>query len=423
MISVTVSTQTKLDKSPFYYAVLHWIDPTTKKDKYKWKTTKVKYIDEKQKRLHNQAKQEANNKAEEIRKEFEKEKNAKVVDTVVSIVDDKAKQQFSEYMRNWAKKQKGKKADTTSSTYSTNVNGIIAPYFDNIDVTLGNLQPTHLQDFYDFQYSRVLTKGMNKGKTVSKNTVHHYHTAIHKALADAVKLGIIEYNPDDRTNVESPDDYIPTYYTQDEAYELLDKAIDSPLELIINIATYYGLRREEIIGLKFNEAIDFESNKITIKHTVTQATVDNKRVLIQQDKTKNKSSYRSLPLVPDVRELLLKEKAKQEKMKKLYGNTYKNKDNYVCVNDDGELMKPDTVTDQFGTFLDNNNLKKIRLHDLRHSCASLLLANGVSMKEIQEWLGHSSYNTTADIYAHLDSSSKENSANTISNVFNKRKSA
>ena len=63
-----------------------------------------------------------------------------------------------------------------------------------------------------------------------------------------------------------------------------------------------------------------------------------------------------------------------------------------------------------------NNLKLIRFHDLRHSCASLMLANGVQMKQIQEWLGHSTYNTTADIYAHLDYSSKIASANVISGV-------
>ena len=73
MIDVTVSLQTKLEKSPFYFAVLHWVDPIIKKDQYKWKTTKVKYIDEKQKRLHKQAEQDANNKAEQIRKAFEDE--------------------------------------------------------------------------------------------------------------------------------------------------------------------------------------------------------------------------------------------------------------------------------------------------------------------------------------------------------------
>ena len=130
-----------------------------------------------------------------------------------------------------------------------------------------------------------------------------------------------------------------------------------------------------------------------------------------------------MPLVDDVRDLLLAEKQKQIENKKLYGNTYKNKENYICVYDDGEIMKPDTITRKFPDFLADNDMDEIRLHDLRHTCASLLLANGVSMKEIQEWLGHSSYNTTANIYAHVDSSSKEISANTMSNVLGKKNSA
>ena len=421
MIDVTVSLQTKLEKSPFYYAVLHWVDPI-KKDQYKWKSTKVRYIDESKKRLHNQAEQEASNKAEELRKAFEEELNNKIVEKKKSIVDDRAKQKFSDYMRNWAQGTKGKKEEGTSSTYITNVNGIIAPFFDDTDITLEELQPIHLQDFYDYQYTRILTRGKNKGKLVSKNTVSHYHKAIHKGLADAVQLGIIPYNPDDRTNVEKPDPYIANYYNEDECMKLLEKVKNTSLELIVNIATFYGLRRSEVIGLKW-DAIDFTNNRITIKHKVTQATVDNKRVLVKKNKLKNNTSYRSLPLVDDVRDLLLAEKQKQIENKKLYGNTYKNKENYICVYDDGEIMKPDTITRKFPDFLADNDMDEIRLHDLRHTCASLLLANGVSMKEIQEWLGHSSYNTTANIYAHVDSSSKENSANTMSNVLKKRKSA
>ena len=418
MIDVTVSTQIK---KGIYYAVLYYNDPI-KGYQYKWKSTKIKVIDEKQKRLHKQAKQEANNKAEELRKAFEEELNKKVVEKKKSIVDDRAKQKFSDYMRNWAQGTKGKKEESTSATYITNVNGIIAPFFDDTDITLENLQPIHLQDFYDYQYTRILTTGKNKGNTVSKSTVCHYHSAIHKGLADAVQLGIIPYNPDDRTNIEKPDPYIASYYTEDECIQLLKKVKNTPLELIVNIATYYGLRRSEVIGLKW-DAIDFTSNRITIKHKVTQVTVENKRVLVKKNKLKNQTSYRSLPLVDDVRDLLLKEKQKQENNKKIYGNTYKNKENYICVYDDGEIMKPDTITRKFPDFLEKNDMDEIRLHDLRHTCASLLLANGVSMKEIQEWLGHSSYNTTANIYAHVDSSSKENSANTMSNILGKKKSA
>ena len=422
MINVSLSLQTKLDKSPFYFAVLHWVDPIIKKDKYKWKTTKVKYIDESQKRLHKQAEQDANNKAEQIRKAFEDELNISPAEENTPIIFDRADQKFSDYLRNWANGQKGKKEDTTSAQYITNINNIIAPYFDELGVSLKELLPLHIQGFYDTQYQRVLTKGKNKGKTVSKNTVNHYHQNIHKALSDAVKLDIIPYNPDDKTLVEPPDDYTAEYYTESEAMELLEKVQGHFLELIISIATCYGLRRSEIIGLKWT-AFDFKNNTFTIRHKVTQATVDNKRVLVKKDKMKNKSSYRSLPLIPIVRDLLLREKARQDKNRLLYGNTYQNKEGYVCVKDDGELMKPDTVSDQVPEFIVKVGLKRITLHNLRHSCASILLANGISMKEIQEWLGHSSYNTTANIYTHIDAASKQNSADTINNVFSQKKSA
>lgn len=420
-IEVTVSTQTKLNKSPYYYAVLHWIDPVKKitnkryNGDYKWITTKIKYVDEKQKRLHKNAEQEANIKAEELRKSWENELNSKILKNGESNIDDRANQKFSDYMREWAEQQRGKKQATTSSTYISNVNGIIAPYFDKTDITLASLDKLHLQNFYNYQYSRILDKGPNKGKPVGKNTVKHYHSAIHKALNDAIVSGIIDHNPDDYTQLEQPDDYVAKYYTETECLELLDKVKGTNLELFINIAVYYGLRRSEILGLKWN-AIDFTQNRISIKYKVTEATIDNKRVLVESDKLKSKSAHRSLPLVKSVKKLLKKEKQKQSDNKKLFGNSYKNKKNYIFVYDDGELIKPDTITNSFPNFLINNDLEKIRLHDLRHTCASLLLANGISMKEIQMWLGHSSFNTTAKTYAHLDDSFKCNSANVISNI-------
>ena len=108
MIQVTVSTQTKLDKSPFYYAVLHWVDPI-KKDQYKWKTTKVKYVDENIKKLHKQAEKEANNKAEEIRKKFEEDLNTKVIKNNTSVANDRAKQKFADYIVEWANRNKREK--------------------------------------------------------------------------------------------------------------------------------------------------------------------------------------------------------------------------------------------------------------------------------------------------------------------------
>ena len=90
----------------------------------------------------------------------------------------------------------------------------------------------------------------------------------------------------------------------------------------------------------------------------------------------------------------------------------------MCVNAEGGVILPDHLTKTFRDLLRSNGLKHIRLHDLRHSCASLMLANGVQMKQIQEWLGHSNYSTTADVYSHLDFSSKVQSAETIAGILN-----
>ena len=132
------------------------------------------------------------------------------------------------------------------------------------------------------------------------------------------------------------------------------------------------------------------------------------------DVMKTKSSYRTLPLIPIVEQALLAERDKQAEMKKAFGRGYcKKYEEYICVDAVGELIRPNYVSDHFAIVLRRNNLRKIRFHDLRHSCASLLLANGVQMKLIQEWLGHSDIGTTSNVYSHVDSESKKLSAEAI----------
>ena len=134
----------------------------------------------------------------------------------------------------------------------------------------------------------------------------------------------------------------------------------------------------------------------------------------QKDKAKNKSSLRTYPLIPFLKERLLEAKKQQEENRKLCGRSY-NKEylGYVCVDVIGNLIKPNYVSSTFGKLLAKNNLRHIRFHDLRHTCASLLLANGVPMEQVKEWLGHSEISTTVDIYGHLQYATKKQSAAAI----------
>ena len=131
---------------------------------------------------------------------------------------------------------------------------------------------------------------------------------------------------------------------------------------------------------------------------------------LKKDKAKNKSSLRTYPLIPFLKERLLEAKKQQEENRKLCGRAY-NKEylGYVCVDVIGNLIKPNYVSSTFGKLLAKNNLRHIRFHDLRHTCASLLLANGVPMEQVKEWLGHSEISTTVDVYGHLQYPTKKQS--------------
>lgn len=142
---------------------------------------------------------------------------------------------------------------------------------------------------------------------------------------------------------------------------------------------------KKYVGLKWT-AIDFEAHTITVSHTVTHATVNGKYTVVKKDRCKSKKSNRTLPLIPFIEELLKGEFCRQQENKKKYGNSYKNKENYILVDEEGKLIRPDRVTRHFGELIKNNNLRQIELRQLRHSCATLLLANGVPLDQIQVWL-------------------------------------
>ena len=185
---------------------------------------------------------------------------------------------------------------------------------------------------------------------------------------------------------------------------------------MVNIAAYYGLRRSEIIGLKW-DAIDFEKGTLSVRRKVTSINADGHEQLKVDETLKTEASVRTLPLIPHIekklKERLMLEMQYSQLLKSDFDKTF---DGFICRDNTGAIITPEYVTRHFKDVIKKYKLRPLRFHDLRHSCASLLLANDVSMKAIQDWLGHSTFNVTANFYSHLDYKSRISSAEAISNA-------
>ena len=318
---------------------------------------------------------------------------------------------MTDYMDEWLKIVKPLVERATYKSYDNMVSARIRPHFEKLNLLLTEVEPKHIKMLYD----EILEQGY------TTNTVIHYHAVLHQALAYAVKNDYILSNPADRVKRPKKNKHISSFYTKEEILTLLDIAKDDPIYIPIVLSAYYGFRRSETLGMRWS-AIDFENKTITVNHKVTELTENGKTIVYAEDKLKTKSSYRTLPLIPVVEKKLLEHKAKLERNQKLFGNSYcKEYMDYVCVDEMGKLFRPNFVSDHFGWLLKKYGLKKLTFKELRHSCASMLVAEGIPMKSIQEWLGHSNFSTTADIYSHIDYHAKQQSAAAIGNALQSKK--
>ena len=372
-------------KSGRYYAVLSYKDEQGNRV-IKWKTLGLPEKGNKRK---------AEKMLMELRKEFK---------APVQCDDLDGDMLFTDYLLEWVEIAKGRVAFATYCGYVHIIEKTVIPYFQRKNLKLCELEAKHLQKFYTEQLRRV-----------KPNTVIHYHAMIHTALQYAFKTDLVVQNVAAKVDRPRKNDFQPVFLSADEMEEMFRALRGHRLELPVLVAAFYGFRREEVIGLKW-DSIDFKQGTISVKHTVTSVTLHGKRIDVAQESAKTKSSLRTLPLIGQFSEYFQQVKKMQEYNKKICGNSYNYEyDGYVFVDEMGERMKPEYLTTAFPNFLVRHGLRRMRFHDLRHSCASLLLANGVPLKQIQEWLGHSDFSTTANIYAHLDYSSKISSAQAMEN--------
>ena len=313
---------------------------------------------------------------------------------------------FADYLVQWLEIAKSTVKLTTYSSYKGLSESQIIPYFRSLGVTLGDLKAVHIQSFYQKQLERV-----------KPNTVIHYHAIIHRALKYAVKTDLIDVNPADKVDRPKKNEFTGNFCSREEMNALFDAVRGNKIEVPVMLAAFYGLRRSEVVGLKW-DAVDFEQNTLEIRHTVATVRLDGKKVIVESDTTKTKASKRTLPLVPVFRERLLALQEEQKENRKLCGRSYNKKyDGYICVDPMGNLLLPNALSDSFQLVLRDYNLRRIRFHDLRHTFATRALERGMDYKTLSAILGHYSVAFTMDTYVHSMDEHKRREMDKMDDMF------
>ena len=304
---------------------------------------------------------------------------------------------LSDFLNQWLVEVKPFIDEVTWDGYKIIVDSHVRPYFEEHKVKLVDADLDCIQRYFDYK----ATHGRKDGRGgLAPKTLRLHKNVLQLAFKEAMRHRLISTNPCELVRLPKLERREYEWYNSDEIITMLDALKGEPLYHLIKTTVMYGLRRSEVLGLQW-QSVDFNANSILIRHTVSVGTK-----VVEKDKTKNNSSYRAFPLFPEIRELLLRLKDEENKNREFFGNAYIEND-YIFKRPNGDTYDPSYITHRFGELLKKYDLPHIRFHDLRHSCASLLLSKGCTLKDVQDWMGHADIKMTCNIYGHLDLTRKK----------------
>lgn len=286
--------------------------------------------------------------------------------------------------------------------YASIIRKHITPDMGSLMLT--QLRPEHLQKHY--------TASLNNG--LSARTVRYHHAVIHKALQMAVKWGLVSRNVAD--GVDVPRARHPEMQTWDEndVTRFLEAAKDSPYYALFYTALYTGMRRSELLGLKWGD-VDFILSQVYINRSLHHLK-DGSYVFTQP---KSAKSRRTIALPPSAF-LVLKDHHKKQKLERAVLGIPLTDDNLVFSQFNGKPLRPNTITRAWAMLVARAGLKVIRLHDARHTHASLMLKQGIHPKVVQERLGHTSIQITLDTYSHVVPGLQQAAAERFDKLLNRK---
>ena len=251
-------------------------------------------------------------------------------------------------------------------------------------------------------------------KYLSPKTILHYHRLISVIMSTAVQWQLIISNPCERVKPPKVSKKEAKYLDEHQAKKLLSviQNEDIKYKTIIEVLIYTGMRRGELCGLTWDD-IDFKNKLLNINKSILYLSDRG----VFEDLTKNQSSNRVIPISDNVIKSLKEYKKYQESQKLLLGSKWDGENDKIFISWNGGNIHPDTISDWFKKFLLRHDLPNISIHSLRHTNASLMIANHVPINIVSKRLGHSNVSTTGNIYAHSIRMADEAAAQTLQSIF------
>jgi integrase len=294
----------------------------------------------------------------------------------------------AEFFERWLDHMRGRCSPRTHERYTELCRKNLVPLLGGHP--LAKLQPATISQ----AYAKALSSGRRDGQGgLSPRTVHHMHRVLRQCLQQGVEWQVLSRNPAGLVRPPKVERRQMQTLDADGTIELIEAARTTSLFLPILLGVLCGLRRGEVVALRWR-SVDLKQGQLAVSASTEQTDAG-----IREKDTKSGNS-RSVALPAMVVEELRQHRLRQAERHLLLGVRL-SEDHHVVTSEDGRPLQPRSLSQAFRKFLARNGLKKIRLHDLRHSHATAMLAAGVHPKIAQERLGHSSVSVTIDLYSHI----------------------
>lgn len=339
----------------------------------------------------------------EVRKKLQERQ---LEETIESKKDYLLKDWIKEYLVNY------KKNEVKATTYGS-YTMLYRKHIENDklgSILISQLRANDLQKYYNAK----IAEGYNA------KTVRHIEVIINCALQQAFREKLITENPNLYTVLPKRKTYKANVLTPEEVKKLVNEAKEEAIYPIVITALFTGLRKGELMGLTWNESIDFEKNRIHVVKSLCRISHEpdasghgyNSYELMEP---KSEKSVRYIPMLDIVREVLLQQKEKQDREKEQYKDIYIDR-GLVFAKPDGTILNQRAFMNEYHAMLKKYGVTDCRFHDLRHCFASLLLTSGTGMKVTSELLGHSTISTSMNIYSHVYDETKVAALEKLNNL-------